>query len=106
MRTEQVTVRHGENMGPVDWDHPTAKDKPAIWREAEKRPDAYLFNDRRIIAMCMYDGWPYWKPTPAVQFVGPLSSAEWAFFNSYGVHDGSITPLAQQQKEPPCANSP
>ena len=28
MRTEQVTVRHGENMGPVDWDHPTAKDKP------------------------------------------------------------------------------
>lgn len=38
----------------------------------------------------MYDGWPYWRPMPAIQFVGPLNSAEWTFFNSYGVYPGSI----------------
>lgn len=90
MRTHTVTVREGENVGPVDWDHPTAKDMPPIWREAEKAPDDYRFNGRPIIQICMYDGWPYWKPTPAVMFIGPLNCGEWAFFNSYGVHADSI----------------
>lgn len=92
MRTETVTVRIGENVGPVDWDHPTAKDMPDIWREAEKAPADYVFSGYRrpILAICMYDGWPYWKPTPAIQFIGPLNSAEWTFFNSYDVHADSI----------------
>lgn len=96
MRTETVTVRHGENVGPVDWDHPTAKDMPAIWREAEKNPQGFTFSEYRrpIIEICMYDGWPYWVPTPAVCFIGPLNGAEWSFFNSYGVGAGSIQPKA------------
>jgi hypothetical protein len=94
VRTETVTVRVGENVGPVDWDHPIAKDKPPIWREAEANPDGYIFGEysRSILAICMYDGWPYWEPRPAVQFIGPLGSAEWAFFDSYGVNAGSIRP--------------
>lgn len=94
MRYETVTVRHGENVGPVDWEHETAKDMPPIWREAEKAPGEFLIDyghgGREIVAVCMYDGWPYWKPTPAVGYVGPLKMVEWAFFNSYGVHPNSI----------------
>lgn len=70
MRTYQTTVREGEKMGPVDWDHPTAKDMPPIWREAEKNLEAFKFvcanYDADIYAICMYDGWPYWGPTPAI----------------------------------------
>lgn len=91
MRTETVTVRIGEDVGPVDWEHPTACDKPPIWLEAEKNPDAFLYNGRAILKLCMYDGWPYWQPRPAIQFIGPLNSAEWDFFDSYGVREGSIT---------------
>jgi hypothetical protein len=42
-----------------------------------------------ILAICMYDGWPYWTPRPAIQFVGPLG-AEWAFFDSYSVSGRSV----------------
>lgn len=92
MRYETETIRIGENVGPVDWEHPMAKGMPPIWREAEQNPDDFTFSEygRSIIAICMYDGWPYWKPTPAIQFVGPLHSAEWSHFNSYGVGPNSI----------------
>lgn len=94
MRTETQTVRIGENIGPVDWTHPIAKDMPPIWRDAEADPDAFTFSEyrRQIISICMYDGWPYWTPRPAVCFIGPLNSAEWSFFDSYGVHADSIQP--------------
>jgi hypothetical protein len=90
VRYETVTVRHGENVGPVDWEHQIAKDKPDVWRDAEKRPEAFLFNGHMIICLCMYDGWPFWIPRPAICFVGPLKSAEWSFFDSYGVQPHSI----------------
>jgi hypothetical protein len=90
VRYETVTVPVGEVCGRVDWEHPTAKDKPPIWREAEENPDAYLYNGWAILRLCMYDGWPYWKPRPAIQFIGPLNSAEWNWFDSYGVQLDSI----------------
>lgn len=90
MRTRIIEERIGEDVGPVDWTHDTASSKPIIWRDAESDPNGYLFNGRRILAICMYDGWPYWTPTPAVQFIGPMNTAEWSFFNSYGVHSESI----------------
>lgn len=90
-----VEERIGENMGPIDWDHPIAKDMPAHWREAEKEPSAFLycpsgFSSFQVCALAMYDGWPYWTPRPAIQYVGPLGSTEWTFFDSYGVRPGSI----------------
>ncbi len=91
MKIRTVEVREGENMGPVDWSHPTAKDMSGIWREVEKQPEGFLFNGRQIVSICMYDGWPYWTPTPAVCFIGPMNSSEWNFFNSYGVNSRSIT---------------
>jgi hypothetical protein len=84
-------VYEGDDVGPIDWDSPTAATKPALWHDAEKTPDRYLLNGRIILRLCMYDGWPYWTPTPAIQFIGPLQSAEWTFFDSYGIHADSIT---------------
>lgn len=82
-------------MGPVDWTHPTAKDMPPIWREAEQNPEAFMFNTggiwpSQLLALRMYDGWPYWEPRPAILFEGPLGP-EWNHFTSYGVGPNSIT---------------
>ncbi len=103
MRTRTVTVREGENVGPVDWTHPTAKNMPPIWREAEAQPDAHIidygYGGRQIVDVCMYDGWPYWKPTPAVAYVGPLGWVEWTFFDGYGVHPNSITRKAMSARQ-------
>lgn len=94
MRAHTVTVREGENVGPLDWSHPLAKDMPEAWHEAERSPKDFLFDyghgGREILSICMYDGWPYWKPMPTVCYVGPLGHAEWAQFNSYGVRADSI----------------
>ncbi len=92
MRTETITVQVGEDVGPVDWDHPIAKGMPTIWREAAAEPARFCFTEyrREILRICMYDGWPYWRPRPAVQFIGPLGSPEWAFFDSYGIGPHSI----------------
>lgn len=96
MRTETVHVRVGEDVGPVDWAHPLAADKPALWREAEKTPEAFtillngMLTPRQIIKLCMYDGWPYWTPTPAILRESPMGGVEWLHFNSYGVHSDSI----------------
>jgi|SRR4051812_42666251 hypothetical protein len=90
MRYETRTVRIGENVGPVDWSHSTAANMPEIWREAEKRPIDFLFRGRAIFAVCMYDGWPFWEPRPAVQFHGPIGP-DWAFFDSYGVDASAMS---------------
>lgn len=91
-----VEVREGENMGPIDWSHEWAKDMPQIWREAEKSPQDFLYNGRTIIQIGMYDGWPYWKPCPAIQFIGPLGGGEWDHFNSYGCYANSISRRVHQ----------
>lgn len=98
MRTWTETHSEGTEVGPIDWDHPWAKELPEAFRttlqEAEKEPEAFVispsgFSTFRLIRVCMYDGWPYWKPGPAIQYYGPLGP-EWTWFNSYGVGPGSI----------------
>ena len=92
MKITMVQHREGEDIGPVDWDHPMAQNMPKIWHEAEKYPHDFLFQGRwEILSICMYDGWPYWTPNPAILFIGPMKYAEWNFFNGYGVHADSIT---------------
>ena len=95
MQTITVIERHGENVAPIDWEHPDAKRKPELWREAEKSPedfvfrDHYMFTARNIVEFGMYDGWPYWRPKPAFMIEGPLG-VEWKYFTSYAISDGSI----------------
>jgi hypothetical protein len=100
MKTRVVEVSEGEDMGPVDWEHPTAKDMPPIWREAAEHPEDFLLDNgglhlKTIYRICMYDGWPYWKPTPAIQYQGPLGP-EWTFFNSYAIRPTSIKRKGQR----------
>ena len=95
MRTWTETHREGTNVGPVDWSHELAAAMPEAWRDAEKNPDHYRFESSgggsfRVVALCMYDGWPYWEPRPALAYIGPLHSVEWAHFNSYGVGPRSL----------------
>lgn len=35
-----------------------------------------------------YDGWPFWKPTPAIGYVGPLGGIEIAFY--YELRRGNL----------------
>ena len=95
MKTRMVEERIGEACGPIDWEHPKALGLPDIWREAEANPDGFRLltagdmATRTIIEICMYDGWPYWRPTPAIHSMGPIG-AEWMFFDSYGIYPNSI----------------
>jgi hypothetical protein len=95
VRERLVVEREGEDCGPIDWTHPLAKDMPECWRDAEQHPDRYMLAPngaitlKRIIAIRMYDGWPYWEPRPAILFEGPLGP-EWNFFDSYGIHATSV----------------
>jgi hypothetical protein len=94
VRTWTETHREGTDVGPVDWSHPTAMIKPAIWHEAEKKPEDFVFSGEfhsfDLLAVAMYDGWPYWEPRPAICIVGPTGNAEWKHFDSYGVYNNSI----------------
>ena len=97
MRIWTETHREGTDMGPIDWTHPTAKDMPEIWREAERNPEAFVVDTDatfgggfQLLAVRMYDGWPYWEPRPALLIVGPMGSGEWRHFNSYGIYPNSI----------------
>ena len=33
-----------------------------------------------VLDVGMYDGWPFWKPTPAALCTGPLGVGDWAFY--------------------------
>lgn len=103
MITRRVTERIGEYMGPVDWSYDFAshftgycgRDVEAriaeyiAWlRLLDAAPDKYeattdggcpKFGWHRVIRVGMYDGWPYWRPVPAVLTAGPLGP-EWHHF--------------------------
>jgi hypothetical protein len=99
MKTYQKTVRVGEWLGPVSPDYnfnqhswtgshgganPKCVEQGQITilqmnkGEWEYRPSDWYWY--KIIHVGMYDGWPYWKPTPAIGYIGPLNSVEIAFF--------------------------
>ena len=101
MRYKTVEVREGELLGPIDWDYnfrqhfdclcsPDAyKDRRCAevverLRKVSEEPDSFLvvtsYPDKRrdVYAVGMYDGWPYWRPTPALLVSGVLGS--WVAF--------------------------
>jgi len=97
-----VIEREGELLGPVDWaynfrqhfDGYCCSDEKRdefcnrameLLRKVEASPDAYCVqishsdNFREVYAVGMYDGWPYWRPVPALLCRSVLGS-EWQFF--------------------------
>lgn len=99
MKSYTQTVNEGEDMGPIDWARPMiAQMEGDKWRaevvarlrEAESAPERFEATTdggwprvgwRQVLAVRMYDGWPYWRPTPSVYSCGPLGG-EWHSFNS------------------------
>ena len=93
MRTETRTVHIGEWLGPVDpgydfTQHRTVNHDFAergfamILQMAEQgwRYSPCGFSTSRVVRVGMYDGWPFWRPTPAIGYIGPLDGVEVAFF--------------------------
>lgn len=82
MKTRTVTECVGEELGPVDWSHPMIAEVEAshpqvvaMLREAEKTPELFEATTDggwprvgwgEVLRVVMYDGWPYWRPTPTV----------------------------------------
>ena len=92
--------RHGEITDAIDWsfDFSTGfagycasqerkdemRDRCVAFLKTLKRGHRFITSgqfERTAVDVGMYDGWPYWKPTPAVSYVGPLGSIEYAFYN-------------------------
>ncbi len=122
MRTETRTVCIGENVGPIDWAYDFRSHFNSLCTSDERRDEACARSVgwlrridadfraglpmrattdggwprcgvRRVVDVGMYDGWPYWRPTPSVQIESPLGGAEWHAFsfltNVYAGEDGS-----------------
>jgi len=106
MRTRLVTQREGELLGPVDWAYDFAghdwdhggSTNPAVVAESLDRLRTLVdgrdrgetweattdggwprFGWGQVTAIGMYDGWPYWRPTPSVCIAGRYGG-EWASF--------------------------
>jgi hypothetical protein len=109
MRTETRTVTVGENMGPVDWSYDFRKHFDSMGASDEVKDErcrervAWLKYVERavrdgtpvrvtsdggsprcgihpVIDVGMYDGWPFWKPTPSV-CVATRFGVEWYTFS-------------------------
>lgn len=109
MRYETKTVRVGELLGDIDWSYDFrshfdcvgADDagKQAVCdrqverlrlihaaRKAERDIEATTYGGwqrcgwGKVLAVGMYDGWPYWKPTPSVLISG-WAGPSWACFS-------------------------
>lgn len=105
MKTYTVIKREGELLGPVDWSYdflshfdsycvPDAAKKEMCQKAmdrlkllADNPADYKATNDggwprmwyHDVIAVGMYDGWPFWRPVPSVCLHGTLG-AEWHHF--------------------------
>lgn len=96
MKTRMVEERIGEWLGPVDWSYPFTigayvnnserqQRAIAVLKELTADPKGWVYQPSgftcfEVLNVGMYDGWPYWKPTPAIGWYGPLSSVEVAFW--------------------------
>lgn len=101
MITRTITEHVGEYLGPVDWSYdfsshdwtesrggvnPESSARAKAWlKQIEAALDKYLVTTdggwpkigwKSVIRVGMYDGWPFWKPTPSIQIAGTLGS-EW-----------------------------
>jgi hypothetical protein len=114
MKYETVIQRIGENLGPVDYaydftKHDWSGSRGGVNPEVTKASIDQLrrleaaFADKRnrvevrlmhsdcywvVLAVGMYDGWPFWEPTPSVQVFRVLG-AEWHPW--YYVQDVRVT---------------
>lgn len=99
MKTRMVEERIGEDMGPIDWDydfwqHYSGMCSTDEQRRARYEKDMQAFRELEaawkagrpvqvttdggwprcgwgtVVNVCMYDGWPYWRPVPSIGYMG------------------------------------
>ena len=104
MKTRMVEERIGEYLGPVDWSYDFAQHNwgqghgginpeivaPAVAMlkqlEQPGRWEVMMHqNYHEVLRVGMYDGWPFWTPTPSVQTLGPLGPEWHPFYNIQSV---------------------
>jgi hypothetical protein len=105
MKYHTTTVREGEFLGPIDYTHdflqyfqgycsgPEYKQERcdkcvSILRQIEPEPHLWEVNVRGywhpLYSVGMYDGWPFWKPTPAMLTGGVLCAEHHFFYDLLG----------------------
>ena len=101
------TVREGENLGPIDWtfDFEGFAKKHNLHegfvKEATDRLRNLKVGDEvttdggwprvgwgQVVAIAMYDGWPFWYPVPSVMKMGPLGGEWHPWYSITGVISG------------------
>jgi hypothetical protein len=117
MRFENQTVRIGENVGPIDWtydfrshfnsyatsdaerdrfcaesvgwlrriEHDFLAGIPIRVTNYGGSPRCGLY---RVIAVGMYDGWPWWRPVPSVQVQTHMGSDWYGFYSITDIFPG------------------
>ncbi len=101
MKYSTQIVREGELLGPIDWEYDFRQHFTNIGSPESTKDEYYARAVERlrrisepgewqvylshgsiwkdVYQVGMYDGWPFWKPTPALLTSGTLSP-EWHFF--------------------------
>lgn len=118
MKTITETRRIGELLGPIDWsynflshfDGYCGKDKDQYCKDhvdnLRQLADGGEWEATtdggwprcgwgKVVAVGMYDGWPYWRPVPSVAIYGTFG-VEWSPFSSVT----SIRKLNQPPQRP------
>lgn len=104
MKYRTEIVREGEKLGVIDWAHPfidsfqnyCASDEQkqiycdksvAVLKQVTEADDPMMLQVRcddywyNVFDVGMYDGWPFWRPMPAVQVEDRVfHCAIWKFF--------------------------
>lgn len=90
-------ARRGQMVPGVDWTYPFFANSLGYQRSPERQAELIEFLktikpgdtvtssgqfEHVVVEVGMYDGWPYWKPTPAISYYGPLGSIEYDFYNN------------------------
>lgn len=117
MKSYQVTHYEGEKVGPIDWNFPFADsgwDKggfmnptcisPAVEKLHQLENGEWEVTSdggwprvgwKKVIDTGMYDGWPYWKPVPAILVSGPLGASWMHWWEITDIR--SLTPTTSEE---------
>lgn len=131
MKYRTVQVREGELLGPVDYSYDFLSHFSGyccddagkrelcdaavkLLREIEAEPDAFLVTTdggwprcgwRPVVAVGMYDGWPFWKPVPSIAAQGTFG-VEWHNFAHITGAERKPTSLTKPKPNKPNQNKP
>lgn len=115
MKTRMVEERIGEYLGPIDWSYDfnqhnwgqhhgginpeIVMPSMAMLRQLEQPGDwrAMTYQIwRNVLRVGMYDGWPFWKPTPSVLLSGSLGPEWTPFYNLQAIERADVVTMPKR----------